>query len=155
MVMSLCSSIATTCRVWPEFFFSLLHPLTLTSITFRLKQTLIDMGKILQPLSSVKVECDPAAAKSTARVKEAEYCEAFDDEAEYRALLKEMKQSNEVDQFPNPKPHHVSRPSEGFARVVRRQSSTVGLLHRFGKVLSDITGHDTEEEEEETRPKTA
>ena len=83
-----------------------------------LSQTLIDMGKLLQPLSSMCVTtCDRAPSSG------AEYCEAYHDSFGETAIVENVQQN-----VPE---------SVGFAGVMRRQSSiTPRDLREFGQLLS-------------------
>lgn len=81
-----------------------------------LNQTLIDMGKLLQPLSSVSVTCERT------RPSVAEYCEAYNDTFGETAIV---ENGNFVPE------------SIGFAGVMRRQSSiTPRDLREFGMLLT-------------------
>lgn len=81
-----------------------------------LNQTLIDMGKLLQPLSSVSVTCERS------RPSVAEYCEAYNDTFGETAIVENGSSVPE---------------SIGFAGVMRRQSSiTPRDLREFGQLLT-------------------
>lgn len=93
-----------------------------------LNQTLIDMGKLLQPLSSMSVTCDRTPLSG------AEYCEAYHDTfgetASVEHVLKNVPESI------------------GFAGVMRRQSSiTPRDLREFGQLLMSSTEVISEEDE--------
>lgn len=102
-----------------------------------LKQTLIDMGKLLQPISSFKVTSEPVEIESTELPPKdiAEYLEDFDIFGE--ATVAKIA----------PPDHHIEMPEEsyhrakssGFARVMRRQSSlSADQLRLFGQRIRGL-----------------
>lgn len=94
-----------------------------------LKQTLIDMGKLLQPLGSVKVTCNPVAAKPKGSP---EPLEPYDDIFGESSGDPEKKRSKS-----NPTIPFVRNVSSGLARVLRRQSSISGAqLRIFGESIA-------------------
>ncbi len=91
-----------------------------------LNQTLIEMGKLLQPLSSMSVTCDRAQPSV------AEYCDAYNDTFGETAILESVQ---------NNAPERI-----GFAGVLRRQSSiTPRDLREFGRLLDVVSEEDDTE----------
>ncbi|KAL7537770.1 hypothetical protein ACHAWF_005893 [Thalassiosira exigua] len=105
-----------------------------------LKQTLIDMGNLLEPLSHVKVACDPVANKR--KLSAEALNEGYDDI--FGELASAKITPNATDEVKSEEPSKV-HDSGTFARVLRRQSSvSAKTLMRFGKSI-DITLTDDDE----------
>jgi len=108
-----------------------------------LKQTLIDMGSILEPLSSVKVACDPVATDINALSKEKDYLEAYDDvygettSADQMLDKKDAGHSSGENILKKSRLRGEPRASSQFARVLLRRQSSVLLseLRKFGKTI--------------------
>ena len=99
-----------------------------------LKQTLIDMGKLLQPTTSLKVECSITGKQSLELDKATtEYLEAYSD------TYGEGPQSavSFSDSTKGPSPATPRAASAGFARVLQKQSSM--SLKRLSSFGVDIT----------------
>lgn len=92
-----------------------------------LKQTLIDMGKLLRAERSVSVSlCDSVSAASGP----VEYCDAFDETYGEKSILVEQSTPTTT-----PRLSEGGSPT-GFARVLRRQSSVSATqLHNFGQSI--------------------
>ncbi len=87
-----------------------------------LSQTLMDMGNLLQPLSSMSVTYDRAPSSG------AKYCEAYNDTFGETATIENAHESI------------------GFAGVMRRQSSiTPRDLREFGQLLTSVVEGDESE----------
>jgi hypothetical protein len=93
------------------------------------------MGKLLQPLSSLKVECSvtvkPDLAKVTAEYLEA-YCDTYGEGPQSSDSLRSPAIS-----FDEPLPAPPRAASAGFARVLQKQSSI--SLTRLSSFGIDIT----------------
>ncbi|KAL7533601.1 hypothetical protein ACHAXR_008577 [Thalassiosira sp. AJA248-18] len=113
-----------------------------------LKQTLIDMGKLLQPLSLVKVACDPVANKAMVSPKEEEeYLEAWDDT--FGEATNAPDNPNNAEKLSE---SSYARPSVGFSRVLRRQSSvTTNQLRTFGQNIASCSSDLTDSAEDNRR----
>jgi hypothetical protein len=107
-----------------------------------LKQTLIDMGKLLQPLSSLKVECSatvkPDLAKETAEYLEA-YCDTYGEGPQSSDLLRSRSPAVSFDEPLAATPRTASA---GFARVLQKQSSiSLKRLSSFGIDITPLEGN--------------
>lgn len=107
-----------------------------------LKQTLIDMGKLLQPLSSLKVECSatvkPDLAKETAEYLEA-YCDTYGEGPQLSDLLRSRSPAVSFDEPLAATPRTASA---GFARVLQKQSSiSLKRLSSFGIDITPLEGN--------------
>jgi hypothetical protein len=113
-----------------------------------LKQTLIDMGKLLQPLSSIQVECSvtvkPDLVTAKSEYLEA-YCDSYGEGPESSIPLRSPAASIDV-----PKKGSPSRKaSAGFARVLRKQKSiSLKRLESFGENITPREGNRKEVAEE-------
>ena len=104
------------------------------------------MGKLLQPLSSVTVACDPVISKTS--VNGEEYLEGFSDvfgemgvhqEGLPPAPVPEKGEASfkPLEHHSFSEPQQLRNKSAGFARVLRRQSSvTSKVLRKFGEAIA-------------------
>ena len=99
-----------------------------------LKQTLIDMGKLLQPTTSLKVECS-ITGKQILDKATSEYLEAYSDtygEGPQSTVSFSSSTAGPAPEIPTPRTL-----SGGFARVLRKQSSmSARRLSSFGEDIS-------------------
>lgn len=98
-----------------------------------LKQTLIDMGKLLHPITSVTVSCDLVETNDTPTTsnQSVEYLEYYDDlfgeSKDTTTALAPIKSTSSMS---------TSSGSMDLARVLRRQSSLAGCqLSSFGESI--------------------
>jgi hypothetical protein len=102
-----------------------------------LNQTLIDMGKLLQPKHTVSVSCDTIAKSNITTHKPPEYLDGFD-------FFGQTSPStpNTPDISVSGTGHHrAAEGSSSFARVLRRQSSyTAAQLKSFGEEIFSPLG---------------
>lgn len=105
-----------------------------------LKQTLIDMGKLLSNESSVEVTCSSSSVqKKEQPVTTPEYCAAYTDTFG-ESTEAPSKQVEELS-LEKPKRPSLDR-SATFSRVIRRQSSfSVSQLVKFGKTIDPSIMH--------------
>ena len=109
-----------------------------------LKQTLIDMGKLLQPLSSVKVACDPVATKINTPPKEEECLEGYDDAygetTSATGITANISALTLTQTIPVPSSFGVMR---------RKSSVSATQLRKFGQSImpcnSELTSRDSED----------
>eukprot|EP01082_Thalassiosira_pseudonana_P009785 g8710.t1 g8710 contig33:39417-42177(-) len=109
-----------------------------------LKQTLIDMGKLLQPMHSVKVSCEkmdiPEAKTAPATSIPVEYLEDYDYFGAESATVASAKNSSDEKTSPTGR---TPGGSSQFARVLRRQSSvTASQLRTFGEEITPSHQHE-------------
>ena len=108
-----------------------------------LKQTLIDMGKLLQPSSSLKAECSitgkPEMNKATS-----EYLEAYSD-----TYGEGPQPSDSLLSPPKPASSSSRASAAGFARVLRKQTSiSLMRLSSFGENITPRVGDKKKLEED-------
>jgi hypothetical protein len=96
------------------------------------------MGKLLQPLNCLKVECSVISKPDLEKEDAAEYLEAYCDTYGEGPTSSDSLHNGSVSFAQRLSPHRAT--SAGFARVLRRQSSiSMRNLASFGE---DITPRD-------------
>ena len=108
-----------------------------------LKQTLIDMGKLLKIDNAVKVACD-VDDKPKLTPRDEEFCDAYGDSYGESTSFKLPNKPPERKPRPSlkPSPSQV-RVSGEFSRVMRRQSSfSVAQLQKFGQKIEHVGSTD-------------
>ncbi len=102
-----------------------------------LKQTLIDMGKLIQPMNSLKVECSRTGTQNVEKDNAtAEYLEAYSDTYGEGPQL-----SNSFEKLQVTTPPRPMASSRGFARVLHKQNSmSLMRLSSFGENITPREG---------------
>ncbi|KAL7487825.1 hypothetical protein ACHAW6_013440 [Cyclotella cf. meneghiniana] len=108
-----------------------------------LNQTLIDMGKLLQPKHTVSVSCDIIAKSKIIPHKPPEYLDGFD----FFGQTSPSTPNTPDISVSGPGHHRAPEGSSSFARVLRRQSSyTAAQLKSFGEEIFSTLGDIAESE---------
>lgn len=102
-----------------------------------LKQTLIDMGKLIQPMSSLKVECSRTGTQNVEKDNATtEYLDAYSDTYGEGPQL-----SNSFEKLSVTTPPRPMASSGGFARVLHKQKSmSLIRLSSFGENITPREG---------------